>query len=111
MFFCAPSVHSARGSCQCHIITVVSSISEEKREKYIKMNEDEFLYDNDLYSVLGLTKASLTNDEKKNQELLRQNYIRQGKKYHPDKWDETCDFTKEEGQEQFKLISNAYQVI
>ena len=42
---------------------------------------------------------------------IRQKYRMLARKYHPDKWCDRCRFTRKEGEDIFKNLSNAYSII
>ena len=50
-------------------------------------------------------------DNNTNKRTIRLKYKSLARKYHPDKWVQQCEFSKEQGSNFFKDISNAYQIL
>ena len=57
--------------------------------------------------ALAILNATENNSSKE----IRRNYMRLARKYHPDKWNKDCNFTKEVSESVFKNLANAYEVL
>ena len=56
------------------------------------------------YRVLTVTRSCSERE-------IRRKYRLLARKYHPDKWNEKCEFTKEVSEKIFKNLSSAYTLI
>ena len=57
--------------------------------------------------ALTILNATENNSSKE----IRRNYTRLARKYHPDKWNSSYEFTKEVSESVFKNLANVYEVL
>ena len=65
-------------------------------------------YDDSNQLTMNQAKQILNIDNNATRKEIRLKYKLLARKYHPDKWVQKCEFTKSQGAEYFKGISNAY---